>query len=135
MKPTKANITGVETFDHSSLKRLPEYHKARKALDDLVHAINEHEAMPGSGTYQKGQVVWLKVVEQMATSLPYADSSGHHDGNPNYRNCPLNTDDYLALWFPYRIVAENGWCSCWYRCQECNHEWTCGYAVNIPEFI
>lgn len=125
MRPNKKNVTGVESFDHSLLKLLPEYHVARKALDDVIHAICEHDL-------EVSQATWLKVAEQMAASLPYADCSGHDD-SPNYATCPLK--GYSTLWWPYRIVVKDGWCNCRYRCWECNYEWTCGYAVNIPELL
>ncbi|HEY7421950.1 MAG TPA: hypothetical protein VH541_08060, partial [Gaiellaceae bacterium] len=69
-EPTGTNHTGVESYDHSAVKTLPEYHEAREALDSLVKAINRHEA-------GIGQAEWLVMVEQMGASLSYSDSAGH----------------------------------------------------------
>lgn len=121
MKPNDKNLTGVESFDHSSLRHLPEYHKARKALNDLIHAINDHDEI------ELGQAGFLKVIEQMGSSLAYADSSGHD------RNTDCHWQYHLA--WPYRAVVEKGWLRGWYRCAECGEEWTCGYAVNFPMFF
>jgi hypothetical protein len=93
-KPTKKNHTGVESYDHSAVKALPEYQQVHQALDALVRAVTS----AGAGV---GQAEWLRMTEQMAASLPYSDSSGHSNNG-----CPGN--------------AEGA---------------TCGYAVNIADFI
>jgi hypothetical protein len=119
-KPTKENTSGVESFDHGAVARLPEYHEASKALDALVHAFNRAEL---EGT----QADWLKTVEQMAASLSYSDSSGHKDDG-----CVGAGE---GVW-PYKVVLDDrGYLESSYRCPHCGQEWTCGYAVNIGYFV
>jgi hypothetical protein len=118
-KPTERNVTGVESFDHSIVKHLPEYHAAREALDNLVHAINSELNDEQPGTIN--QAKWLKIVEQMAASLQYMDSS---------EPCSCEWQDRGA--WPYKVeIDERNWLFGHYRCPHCRHEWTCGYTVNI----
>lgn len=123
--PTENNLTGVESYDHSAVKTLREYHDARAALDALVKAMNNE----GMGV---GQEAFLKMVEQMAASLAYSDSSGHPDNN-----CAAAHE---GAW-PYEAEVEardDGgglWLRGLYRCSPCGSEWPCGYDVNIVEMI
>ena len=113
MKPSKNNVTGVESHDHTNLAALPEYHRAAKALDDLVHAINQAEV-------DSGQEQWLKTVEQMAASLSYGDC------------CRLCRG--ADIYWPYKVeFTSPGDLRCYYRCRE--HKWTCGYSVNIGKHL
>jgi hypothetical protein len=121
--PSESNITAIESFDHSALKDLPEYHAVSKAMDALVRASNAKHANQPDGV---GQALMLATVRQMATALSYADSSGHPDNG-----C---ADRYEGVW-PYKTEAENGWLRGTYRCTTCGAEWDTGYSVNIGEFI
>jgi hypothetical protein len=120
-KPTEKNHTGVESYDHSSVKSLPEYHQTRQALDALVKAINAAGA-------EVGQAEWLIVTEQMAASLSYSDSSGH-----SHNGCPGEME---GAW-PYRVElsTDGETVQGWYRCTHCGQEWTCSYHVNISDWV
>src|SRR4051812_12407686 len=102
-KPTEKNHTGVESYDHDAVARLPEYQLAREALDALVRAINDAEA----GVEQPE---FLTMAEQMAASLTYRDSSGHE------RDACRGADGI----YPYRVVIDDdgerlrGWYHCPY---------------------
>ena len=96
VQPTETNPTGVESYDHSRLARLPEHEAVSKALDDLVHAI-QREGIA------LGQEEFLTVVVQMAASLGYADGCGEAD-------CALGTH------WPYRTEVGDGDLQGCYRC-------------------
>ena len=122
--PTEKNLTGVESYDHSAVKTLREYHEARAALDALVKAMNNEGGV--------GQEQFLKMAEQMAASLAYSDSSGHP-----HNECP---DAHEGAW-PYEAEVKANddgdgfWLYGHYRCSRCGSEWTCGYDVNVVELI
>lgn len=122
MKPTKSNISGVESFDHAAIADLLEYQAAYKALDDLVHAINKTDI-------GLGQRRWLKTVEQMAASLSYADSTGHDE--VRHADCPAADQ---TVW-PFQATVKGRWLHGEYRCPVCGDDWTCGYAVNIADLL
>ena len=64
---TTENPTGIETFDHSRISGLPEYAVVSRALDQLVKAIERAEV-------EIDQAEWLRIVQQMASALPYTDT-------------------------------------------------------------
>jgi hypothetical protein len=121
-QPTDENHTGVESYDHSAVVQLPEYHEARKALDALVHAMNRAEL-------EVGQAAFLQMVEQMAASLSYSDSSGH----PRNTGCAGEAE---GAW-PHivQLDEDEGSLRGTYRCAACGREWQTGYAVNIGDFV
>lgn len=122
-EPTDSNHTGVESYDHSAVKALSEYHEAREALDSLVKAMSREE----SGI---GRAEWLVMVEQIGASLSYSDFSGHPDNG-----C---TEAFKGVW-PYRVQldddGERDWVRGAYRCSACGAEWQTGYDVNVSDFI
>jgi hypothetical protein len=121
MKPTDDNITGVEEFDHSPLKALPEYLAASEALDALVHRMRDDGI-------KFGQERFLKLAEQLAASLSYADATGHDRDSQCERR-------HKATW-PYRTVMEKpDWVLGYYHCPSCGQDWTCGYSVNISAWL
>ena len=127
MKPTRDNITGVESYDHRKLVLLPEYLKVSEALDNLIKAM-EREDIEIEG----GQTTFLKIVEQMAASLTYADSCSTCDKTHDWSN----GEDYREIvpW-PYKVEKETGGrLRCYYRCSR-GHMWTCGYAINIAMYF
>ncbi|GAA4376868.1 hypothetical protein [Nocardioides caricicola] len=117
MNPSSENKTGVESYDHGD-RLLPEYFKVREALNELVWAINRNEVGPAADTYEDGQRHWLKLVEQMAASLPYADGCEKCG-----RTC-----------WPVKTKVSDGGLDGTYACPSCRVQWTCYYAVNLADF-
>lgn len=134
-KPTTTNPTGIEPYNHSELAALPEYKAAHLALDALVKALDRHKVdLTARTNYPSAQAAWLRVVQQMAASLGYADTC---------RSCrdTVNPDDFDAafdlatLGFPYRVEISGSDLRGQYRCAHCGHVWTCNYSVNAPALM
>ena len=114
---SRANPTGVESFDHAAVSRLPEYRAAVQALDKLVHAIERSEL----GVVQPQ---WLKMVRRMAASLPFADACHMGDCRGKF--------DVDWLHWPHRVEVGDGGLVGTYRCSR-GHEWKCWYSLLITE--
>jgi hypothetical protein len=111
--------------DHGR-EALPEYKAARRALDALVKAIDQREVtLTTRDNYPSAQAAWLHVVQQMAASLPYADT------------CPACRITPESDWFdwPFRVTVKGGDLHGMYRCAPCGHIWACRYAVNAPALM
>lgn len=107
------------TWSHRSSELRHAYERARKALDDLVHAMNDHGI-------KVEQSRWLEIVQEMAAANVYADSC-------KVQNCARDHDYEVAPhWLPLKIEFEGGdWLRCHYWCPE--HGWrTCGYSALAP---
>jgi hypothetical protein len=120
-QPTETNHTGVESYDHSAVKTLREYHDAHAALDGLVKAMQRDEV-------RIGQEEFLRMVEQIGASLSYSDSSGHPQNG-----CEA---EHEGAW-PYRVELNDDGTNLHgsYRCSRCGSEWTCGYDVNVGDWF
>jgi hypothetical protein len=124
---TTENPTGIETFDHSRISSLPEYAVVSRALDRLVKAI-EHADI------EVGQAEWLQIVQQMASALPYTDTCENcvRVAVAEHRST-ADMDQYPGS-APDGADVEDGWVRGRYLCPQCGTRWTCGYAVDVPQF-
>jgi hypothetical protein len=105
----------VKSFDYSAIAWLPEYHAARKALNDLAVALDRGKAeVPG------GYSARLRAVREMAESTPLADCCSRCQG--------LGLADGHIYW-PFRGDVKDGWLQDTYRCER-GHVWTRG--VELP---
>jgi hypothetical protein len=114
---TDSNPTGVRSFDHREIARLPEYAAASEALDRLTHAIRR------AGVDIGGQAEWLDVVTDMATALPYSDSCPNCERTITERVTPAPA--------PFVTEVDKGWLAGTYLCPRCDRVWNCGYAVDL----
>jgi hypothetical protein len=116
-------IPVVTEMDHRWTQSAPKlreaYGAARKALDDLVRTMNEHDV-------EMEQDDWLEMVREMTAANCYADSC-------RVDNCARDGDYQVQPhWFPVAIESDGpGWLVCHYFCPE--HGWhTCGYSPLAP---
>jgi hypothetical protein len=113
MRPTDRNHSGVEDHDHRAVAHLTEYHVLFEALDRLFQRINRDKI-------EISQADWLEMSEQMAASLSYRD----------------NCERCSQVRYPYAVRFTNPtWLRCDYQCVECRRHWTCGYEVNVADYL
>ena len=97
----------MKPFNDSAVARLPEYRTAVLAIRDLMQAIEDSSVTVPIED-------WPTLVERMGRVFLYPDC------------CP-NCDAWDQ--FPRKGRVEKGWLTGTYRCSECGHVWTCGYAT------
>ena len=124
---TTENPTGIETFDHSRISGLPEYAVVSRALDQLVKAIERAEV-------EIDQAEWLRIVQQMASALPYTDTCENCVRIAVNQQRPTTELDPYPGAAPDGADVEDGWVRGRYLCPECGTRWTCGYSVDVPQF-
>lgn len=110
---TESNPAGLGEFDHGELAGLPEYQAASRALDALVHPLRRDDV-------PIGQTQWLAAVAEMAAALPFSDTCEKCEGHEASA--------------PYAVTIDENWVQGRYRCVN-RHTWTCGYALDVPNWI
>lgn len=115
-------VDPVEILDHREIASRPVtrdlYHAARRAIDDLCHALDD---------VRMSQDEWIEMVASFARTNVYADS-----------HCPQCTEDDQSfdMAFPCHIVEERpGWYRCSYVCHVHGRTWRTGYAADIWKWI
>lgn len=112
MRTTAENPTGLLPFDHRPLVQLPEYAAARRAIDDLIHAIRREEI-------EFPQAHFIEACGDMAASSAFADS------------CDVCDD--LPLIFPHRAVVVHGGVEADYVCPVDGNRWSTSWALKLPD--
>ncbi|MFP8882620.1 zinc ribbon domain-containing protein [Streptomyces mangrovi] len=112
----RSNPAKVRSFDNTALGLLPEYNQAAHALNKLIHALNKAEV-------GLSQEQWLTAVRDLTAAIPFMDAC---NCCRNYRqaSAPVKTE-----------IRRDGWMTAYYRCDDCGHRWTCGWATSAPDYL